>query len=309
MATGTRTPLFSKRQVGGMFAIVNVPTHPNDIYWVNSVTGTDSAGNGRNPDAPFATINYAITQCTASKGDVIYVMPGHAESISGVAAIAANVIGVTILGLGAGTLRPTITFHTTTTTIAVSAANVTFRNLLLTNDIDDVVSMFNITAAGCTLDAVDYVEGSAVGSRQLVLTTSAATDLTIQNCRWIQTVTAAGALMQWIKLVGVARAKITNNFAHLKGFATSNPANGVINATTASTQLEITSNRFIIVNSTGNIPISLTTNSTGWVGDNRVASTKTAVAGSIALASCYGANNLAAHTVNTAGILDPIADS
>lgn len=286
-----------------------IPPTTGTVYFVHSGTGNNN-NIGTDPGQPVATIDYAIGLCTASKGDVIVVMPGHSESISGAGAIAADVAGITIVGLGWGNLRPLITLHTATTTIAISANNVTFRNLRIATDVDAVVKVFNITGAGVTLDAVDFVETAACAALQFVLTTAAADDLTIQNCSWVQTQTAATALMEWIKLVGTDRVKIKNNFANLKGYATSNPANGVIvGGTTAANDVEITNNRFIITNSTGNVPISLLANTTGFAGWNSVHSSKTALAGQIALANCYGSENYASNTVNTSGILDPVADS
>lgn len=293
----------------GMPVLPGLQPTTGSVFFVHS-SGSNASYQGTSPDRPFATIDYAIGFCTASKGDTIIVMPGHSESISGAAAIAADVAGVTIVGLGTGSLRPLITLHTTATTIAISAANVTFRNLRIATDVDAVVKVFNITAAGATLDAVDFVETAACACLQFVLTTAAATDLRIVNCSWVQTHTAATALMEWIKLVGADRVKISNNFANLNGFATANPANGVVvGGTTLSKDVEITWNRFVITNSTGNIPLSMYTGTTGFVGYNSVHSTKTALAGQIALASCYGSQNFASNTVNTAGILDPVADT
>lgn len=281
-----------------------------NVFYVSSVTGTDSTGYGFSPESPFATVNYAITQCVANNDDRIYVMPAHAESLSGAAAIAANIAGVSVIGMGQGSNRPTLTLHTAITTIAVSATNVTFKNIRIATDVDAVVKVFNITAAGCTLDAVDFVETASCACLQFVLTSAAGDDLTIQNCSWVQTQTAATATMLWIKLIGADRVKIKNNFCNLKGFATANPANGVIvGATTACNDVEIVGNRFLISNSTGNVPISLLTATTGFVVDNRVASGKTAIAGSIACASAFAAGNLAGHVVNTSGILEPAADT
>jgi hypothetical protein len=287
--------------------IVN-PQFYGSTFYVHSGRGSDSYG-GLSPNQPLATIAAAIAKCTASVGDRVFVMPGHSESISGAGAIT-PVAGMSIVGFGAGTQRPCITLHTTSTTIAVSAANVTFRNLRIKTDVDAVVKVFNITAAGCTIDAVDFEETASCACLQFVLTTAAADDLTIQNCRWIQSQTAATALSEWIKLIGADRAKIFNNFANIKGFATSNPANGIIvGGTTASLDVEITHNRLVSTNSTGAIPLSLYSGTTGFVTDNRVASAKTAVAGSIALASCYGGENYAAHTANKNGLLDPVVDT
>jgi len=277
-------------------------------FYVHSGRGSDSYG-GLSPKQPLATIAAAIAKCTASVGDRVFVLPGHSESISGAGAIT-PVAGISIVGFGAGKQRPLITLHTTTTTIAVSAANVTFRNLRIATDVDAVVKVFNITAAGCTIDMVDFEETASCACLQFVLTSAAGDDLTIQNCRWVQTQTAATALSKWIELIGADRVKIYNNYANIKGFATANPANGIIvGSTTACNDVEITHNRLISTNSTGAIPISLLANTTGFVTDNRVASAKTAVAGSIALASCFGGENYAAHTANKNGLLDPVVDT
>lgn len=109
-----------------------------DVYFVHSGTGTDAGGNGRVKSSPFATIDYAIGNCTANKGDVIYVMPGHAESISGASAIALDVAGVSVIGLGRGAARPTLTYGSATTTIAISGANCAFKNMILNANYADV---------------------------------------------------------------------------------------------------------------------------------------------------------------------------
>src|SRR5581483_8748396 len=274
-----------------------LPPTTGQYFFVHNSGSNNSSG--KKPESPLATIDYAIGLCTASAGDVIVVMPGHAESISGAGAIAADVAGIQIIGLGTANLRPTITLHTTATTIAVSAANVTFRNLIIKTDVDAVVKVFNITAAGCTLDAVDFAETASCACLQFALTSAAADDLVIQNCKWVQTQTAATALAQWIVLIGADRATIKNNFLNLKGFATSNPANGaVVGATTASNDVEIGNNRFIVTNSTGNIPISMLANSTGYIYGNYCASGKSAIAGQVAAANCYCAENYVNNTVN-----------
>jgi hypothetical protein len=47
-----RTELFARKQAGGMFSVVNQSLTTGNIFFVNSVTGTDAAGYGQNPDAP-----------------------------------------------------------------------------------------------------------------------------------------------------------------------------------------------------------------------------------------------------------------
>lgn len=288
---------------------LGMPPTTGTVYYVSSVTG-NNGNNGKSPDQAFATWDYAVGNCTASKGDQIILMAGHSESVSGAAAIACDVAGIAIIGQGWGNLRPLITLHTTATTIAVSAANVLMKNIRIATDVDAVVKIFNVTAAGFTQDGVDLVETASCAALQWMLTTAAADDLTIQNCKWVQTQTAATALQEWVKLVGTDRLVFVNNFANLKGYATANPANGVlVGGTTAANDVWVEGNRLISTNSTGAIPLSLLANTTGFVANNGVASAKTAIAGQVAIASCYGYNNYASHVVNKSGLLDPVVDA
>ena len=95
-----RTELFARRQVGGMFTVVNNSMTTGNIFFVHSGTGTNGAGYGQNPDAPVASIDYAVGLCTANQGDRIYVMPGHVETVATASGLAADVAGVEIIGIG-----------------------------------------------------------------------------------------------------------------------------------------------------------------------------------------------------------------
>jgi len=127
-----KTPFFAKRQAGGGIVIAN-QTQTTGNYWFvdsGSANASDAAGYGQNPDAPVATIDYAIGLATASNGDVIVVMPGHAETLTTEGAITADVAGVRILGLGIGRDRPTLTWGGKSAAILVSANDFTFENIV-----------------------------------------------------------------------------------------------------------------------------------------------------------------------------------
>ena len=91
--------------------VAGVPILPGwttgNVFFVDSGIGSDTADVGKKATEPFATLDYAIGRCTASNGDVIIVMPGHAESLT--AAIALDVAGIKIIGLGNGDNRPRFT--------------------------------------------------------------------------------------------------------------------------------------------------------------------------------------------------------
>lgn len=283
-----------------------IPPTTGNVFFVDSNTGSNS-NDGRSPDSPFATIDYAIGKCTASKGDIILVMPGHAETISAAGGITADVAGISIIGLGVGSNKPTIRFSATASTFLISAANVYVANLRVTSTIDEVVKMFSVTAAYVTLDNIEHFETASCQTIQFLLTSAAADYLTVKNCYHYQA-NAAGSAQKWIELVGCDNTRILDNTFIL---AMNNAATtAVINATTAVVNCEIARN--IILQTGGTTQVSailLASSSTGFVHDNRVAAAVTTLAGTVALASAYGAENYTLNTANKSGILDPVADT
>jgi hypothetical protein len=134
-------------------------SHPGEIFWVNNSSvlakGAVGGSNG-NPGTykqPFGTIEYAKGRATASRGDIIMVMPGHAETITTTTDLALDKAGVAIVGLGAGSLRPTLTFATNTTAnIPITAANVSVKNILFVSNKADVASVFTATGTATPKD-------------------------------------------------------------------------------------------------------------------------------------------------------------
>lgn len=189
-----RTELFARQQSGGVFSFFNLPDHQADIYFVNSVTGTDAAGYGRNPDAPLASIAYALANLvTAGQGDTIYVMPGHTETITGAAGVLASKASVNIIGLGSGRNRPRVNYTTAVgASFDITAANVRLRNLVFTpTGIDNVTAAINVQAADCTIEDCDFQHATASAQAALVILTNASADrLTVQRCRFYGTADA-----------------------------------------------------------------------------------------------------------------------
>lgn len=281
-----------------------IPPTTGKVLFVHSGTGSNTAKGGTAPDDTLATIDYAIGLCTANKGDVIIVMPGHAETIAAAAGIAADVAGISIIGLGNGNNRPTLSFSATTSTFAISAANVTVANLRVTSTVDEMVKMFHVTAAHCTLDNIEHFETASAQTRQFLLTTADADYLTVKNCYHYQA-NAAGAAQLWIQLVGTDNTRILDNTFIL---ALQNGATcAVINATTAVVNCHIARNTILQTGGTTQVSaILLVAASTGFVHDNRVAAAVTTLAGTVALASAYGAENYTVVVANKSGIIDPV---
>jgi len=282
-----------------------------DVYFVDSGSGTDSTACGKSISKPFASIDYAIDQCTASQGDVIFVLPGHTETIAAAGGITCDVAGISIIGLGEGNLRPTITWSATASSWLITAANVTLKNLITTISIDEVVSMFAVSAAGVTLDTVDFKEYGAKGATgqalQFLLTTVAADDLMVMNCRHKQD-TAGNTAQVWIQLVGTDNSRILNNSIYMTVKAATTSI--CISGSTAVVGCEISGNKIAWLGATVTTPINLVTTSTGIISDNRVAGGAAVVAdAAITGDKCQMFENYVTNKDGSASsaILDPTA--
>ena len=155
------TKLFGRNQPGGLFSIVDREVFPTgNIWWVGSTVtaASDAAGFGRNPDAPFATLAYAIA--AAAAGDTIFLMPNHNEDI-GNAQIDVDLEGLKIIGLGVGTDRPRFDYEHANASINVAASNVDIRNIRLLPSITTVLIGIDVEAAStdCHLIDIDVMPG------------------------------------------------------------------------------------------------------------------------------------------------------
>jgi hypothetical protein len=174
-------------------------TQPGNVFWVDN--GQPSGGGSHNPQRstagadgnpgtfqrPFATLAYALTQCQQANGDIIFIKPGHYETISSATAITISVAGVAIIGLGMGSLRPTFVLDTaTTSTINLHSCNVSIQNVVFLANFAAIVSFFTgqyasvtgsiatttltVTAVGSgTLNPGDILQGTGVKSGTIIL--------------------------------------------------------------------------------------------------------------------------------------------
>lgn len=175
-----------------------IQTHPGKAFWLgngSALLEDSPGGSDGNPGTfqrPFATLDYAVGQCLANRGDIIFAKPGHAENAASATALALDKAGVAVVGLGIGSLRPTFTLTTAATaTIGVSAANVSMQNVRISANFADIVSPFTLTTAKYfSLENVE-IRATAVGMNFLrVIDTNATTDdaqgLYVRNCRWLE---------------------------------------------------------------------------------------------------------------------------
>ncbi len=153
MALTKRSELFNRLIQRGVYDVTSIGQHPGDIFFVSSghAEASDAAGFGKSPDSPVATIDYAVSLCNASAGDVIYVMPGHTEDVDGAAALTLDVIGISVIGIGEGTIQPVLEMTADLATIAIDAANVTVEGFHIVTNSADVAVIFDVNADDFTL--------------------------------------------------------------------------------------------------------------------------------------------------------------
>lgn len=158
------------------------------VFFVSSTSGNNGS-NGKSPSKALATLANAAARCTANKGDIIVLMPGHAESISSSTSLTLSTAGVTVIGVGLGAARPTLTFTTAATaTINVTANSVAFKNVLFVANFADIVAPFTLTTAkDFTLIDCAFRDTSAILNFLYIIdtnaTSNAADGIRIEDCR------------------------------------------------------------------------------------------------------------------------------
>jgi len=216
MATGKKTALMSRKTPGGVWNVEDQSLSTGDRFFVGSTVtaSSDATTHGASPDRPFATLDYAIGQATASQGDIIYVMPGHAETVVAAAGLDFDVAGIKVVGLGWGATRPIVSIGTlTTATVEFNADDMWIENIQFLGTIADLAVGLNV-ATGCdnltfknceiggTSSAVDMLIGVSIAATNdritfdgclfkepaggeataAIFTAGAFSNLLIQNC-------------------------------------------------------------------------------------------------------------------------------
>lgn len=246
----------------------------------------------------YDSLTSALSSVVSSRGDVIFMAPGHTENISSAAGIAIAKTGVTIIGLGNGSNRPTFTFDTATTaTMTITAANVTIKNCVFTQAFDAIVSPIVISAANVTLEGNYFmVANASFQATQMILTTADANNLVISKNRFIGTADAGTTAA--ITLVGGDNANIIDN--DFIG-AYSSAVGAIRSITTANTNCVIRRNTIVNRTASATKGITLLTGSTGVIAENRFGIGSGAVP--ITADAAWWAGNWSAAAVATNGTL------
>lgn len=240
-----------------------IPATTGNTFFVSSVNGSNG-NDGKSPLSPVATLVQAVTNATASNGDVIVLMPGHAETITGAAGSGVTKAGLQVIGLGVGANRPTFTFTTAVgASFDITAANTTINNCRFVCGIDNQTAMMNISAADVSIFNSEFTTNTAtVGAAIGILTAATATRFWVEGCVFYGPAINAGTTTtaQIDHEVGVDYI-IRNNW--FTGKCTQNITNG-------ATILRglIDNNRFVTY--TGTKAINMAAASTPFITNNRI---------------------------------------
>ena len=157
------TDLAAAREIEGQLSGLG-----SQNWFVDSGGGSDTGSfDGKTWQQPFSTLDFAIGQATPDNGDVIYVMPGHAETVSAAAGIDFDVAGLEVIGVGRGTARPTITMSAVASTVHFDAANTHIKNFLFLTEADNTI-VIDIDKADCTVEGCEFRARIAATAREWV---------------------------------------------------------------------------------------------------------------------------------------------
>lgn len=279
-----------------------------NVLFVNS-NAAGSSGDG-SYDSPVTT--FAKAYANAVAGDTIVLLPGHAETITGIGGLAFSKAGLTVVGMGSGSRRPRFLMDAAATVTAViNAAGVTVKNIILASGHADVATGIDVTAVDATIDSVEFVNNvideNFVTPIKATGADNTADGLTIINCRNIS-IDAAAA--EFLEVTGnLDRLTMLNN-KHIVKASTAGPL--IVSAgAKVLTNVDVGYNKVQNGNTANDVFIDNggATNS-GLVYDNYCGNLD--VTGAQAFGAATGMqffNNQTTSTSTESGALNPAADT
>ncbi len=189
-----------------------------------------------------ASVAVALTQCVAARGDRVIVLEGHTENIA-TADAWPFVTGVTVVGVGTGANRPTITWTATGSSVLMNDANCKLINLNLNLDPGSgtvtVAAPITASVAGCQISNCSIRFSTDSNSLSTVpINLASCVDFTFNGNRMYGA--TAGECTTAIDIVAADRLTMWGN--HIAG-ATSSTSVGIVRfKTTASLHIDLRHN-------------------------------------------------------------------
>ena len=208
--------------------------------YVRSTGAQDGEDHFASSGMLVATLQAGLARCRSGQGDIVYVLPGHVESVAVADAMTNLVAGTQIISAGrpGSSNNPTFTWTTTASTFLLDVADCALVGLTLNlGGADNVTAPITITGAGCSISGCHIIAGvsSVLESATCVTVSTGANDCTIVGNRFSATGGAVTTAMVSVA-AAVARTTITGN----RMFTTQSSATtGAIAVGAAATELDI----------------------------------------------------------------------
>lgn len=269
--------------VDGSILKGNIPTLGKDLF-VDSVTGSDNS-DGRTPKRALATLDAAVGLCTANKGYRIICLPNHAETLTGDSGVDLDVAGITVIGLGHGSDRPTFDFTTATAAdFKIAAADVGIHNLLFTSGIASQAMMIETSGDDFEISHCEFRNNASTQSLILVNVGVGSNDSDrgyIHDCVFLSDTANATSAISITALQ--AELRIENNY--IRG----DFSDAAVQSAVIHTDCVVKGNYIQNDNNTAHA-IQFSTTSTGMIKDNTLVTD--AIATSLDQGSCFAEGNL-----------------
>lgn len=274
-----------------------------NVFFVDSGSGSNN-DNGEDPDHALATIDAAINKCTASNGDVIFVMPGHTESLTTAGQVALDVAGVSVIGLGQGHTRPRLVYDGASGSVTITASNVRWSNIV---HVASVASVTNAIIADNTIQHVEIdncrftFDATGVEFTVMIKLGNGATDsadyVNIHDC-WFEAE----------NIDGCASALLIDDcqFVHIRNNLFTGDYNSVAidGAAASSACLDYVITENYIQNLDTGLAVDLDDSATGIVMNNRIAGGG-ALAANVDWGACQAVENYVSDTTDVTGVVIP----
>lgn len=294
--------------------------YPGQVLFVNNsgvlpqggISGSDD--NNGTYLRPLLTLQKAVDLSLANRGDIIMIMPGHAETVSSATALQLNKAGILIVGMGEGSKQPQFTLDTANTaTIPVSAANIGIINVKFVANFLAIAALFTVTAVNFSISQCDIRDTSAILNFAKVVNTgstdNAADGLVMENNN-IVSLHATNAFSLFAAVGNMDRVCVKGNnvrIASTSGVAVVCP----ITAGKLLTNLRLDGN---VINSTGATGTAtgllITTNgstNSGMINNNQLFNLATTPLLVTASSGLHFMNNYVSNLADSSGKLVPDA--
>lgn len=271
-----------------------------NVFFVDSGATNTSDGNlGDSPTKPLATLNGALVRATASNGDVIFLMPGHAEDCSAATTQVIDKAGLSIVGLGIGSNRPTFTFTATAGSFEIDAASTLVANVRFVAGISAVVVGVNVDANYVTLSGCEWNFSTTAFDFLTHVDVDTVDNCTIEDCIFRAEEATAGA-------AAAIRIDTANSFRCLRNEIYGDYSSAaLLGEGAASLQIYIADNA-IYNDDTGAAQngIDLVDACTGTIAYNRLTGLQaTGVATLLDPGSCLNIENYGCNAIDELGIV------